>query len=72
MFKPLLALEIADAPSRIFIADYFKYRLKNMPSQTNEIYRLALKHMEKPLLVVYAWRIAETLYRLYLLIYLWY
>jgi hypothetical protein len=47
VFKQLLNLGLADASSRRFIADYFKYTLKNMPSQTSEIYRLGLKHMGK-------------------------
>jgi len=48
VFKPLSNLELTSVRlSYDSIVDYFRYILKNLPSQTAGIYQLALKHMEK-------------------------
>jgi hypothetical protein len=48
VFTPLIDLELSiEGYSYDFITGYYKCNLKNMPSQTSEIYRLGLKHMEK-------------------------
>jgi len=48
VFKPLSDLQLISVGlSYDFIVDYFRYDLKNMPSQSAEIYHLAFKHMEQ-------------------------